>query len=127
MGEFFLSSHVLTLSGQCEQCESDEPFHTWGKGRAWPLLTGKCSHYELAASGDVRFYLQALECFASSTGLLPEQIWGESDRPEMGLYWGRATGAAMPLVWAHVEYIKLLRSVWDGRVFDRPLTLNSQL
>jgi len=25
----------------------------------------------------------------------------------------------MPLVWAHAEYIKLLRSVTDGRVFDR--------
>ena len=25
----------------------------------------------------------------------------------------------MPLVWAHSEYLKLLRSVADGRVFDR--------
>jgi glucoamylase len=25
----------------------------------------------------------------------------------------------MPLVWAHAEYVKLLRSVTDGRVFDR--------
>jgi glucoamylase len=25
----------------------------------------------------------------------------------------------MPLVWAHAEYIKLLRSATDGRVFDR--------
>jgi glucoamylase len=25
----------------------------------------------------------------------------------------------MPLVWAHAEYLKLLRSVDDGRVFDR--------
>jgi len=28
------------------------------------------------------------------------------------------TGSAMPLMWAHAEYIKLLRSVADGRVFD---------
>ena len=26
----------------------------------------------------------------------------------------------MPLVWAHAEYIKLLRSLQDGRVFDTP-------
>jgi glucoamylase len=26
----------------------------------------------------------------------------------------------MPLVWAHAEYVKLLRSLRDGRVFDRP-------
>jgi glucoamylase len=26
----------------------------------------------------------------------------------------------MPLVWAHAEYVKLLRSLRDGRVFDMP-------
>ena len=26
----------------------------------------------------------------------------------------------MPLVWAHAEYVKLLRSLADGRVFDMP-------
>jgi hypothetical protein len=30
----------------------------------------------------------------------------------------RPTGSAMPLMWAHAEYIKLLRSVSDGHVFD---------
>ena len=34
------------------------------------------------------------------------------------MYLGRPTGAAMPLMWAHAEYIKLLRSVHDGVVFD---------
>jgi len=31
---------------------------------------------------------------------------------------GRPTGSAMPLMWAHAEYIKLLRSTLDGTVFD---------
>lgn len=31
---------------------------------------------------------------------------------------GKPTGAAMPLMWAHAEYIKLLRSVSERRVFD---------
>ena len=30
------------------------------------------------------------------------------------------TGGAMPLVWAHAEYLKLVRSLMDGRVFDMP-------
>ena len=34
------------------------------------------------------------------------------------MFLGRPTGSAMPLMWAHAEYIKLLRSVSDGRVFD---------
>ncbi|AFY82057.1 glycoside hydrolase family 15 protein [Oscillatoria acuminata] len=100
------------------QREDGGPFKSEGKGRAWPILTGERGHYELAAGRDVKPYLQAMEGFASSTGLLPEQIWDEEDRPELGLYLGKTTGAAMPLAWAHSEYIKLLRSLRDGQVFD---------
>jgi glucoamylase len=35
------------------------------------------------------------------------------------MYRGRPAGSAQPLVWAHAEYLKLLRSAADGRVFDR--------
>jgi glucoamylase len=35
------------------------------------------------------------------------------------MYFGRSAGSAQPLVWAHAEYLKLLRSVSDGKVFDR--------
>ena len=34
------------------------------------------------------------------------------------MYEGRSAGSAQPLVWAHAEYIKLLRSVVDGKIFD---------
>ena len=64
-------------------------------------------------------YIQALEGFSSQGGMLPEQIWDAPDMPEKGLKLGKPTGAAMPLVWAHAEYVKLLRSVTDGKVFDR--------
>ena len=94
------------------------PFQGWGKGRAWPLLTGERAHYELAAGRDVRSHIRAMEGFASRGGMLPEQVWDEADRPELGLYLGRPAGSAMPLMWAHAEYIKLLRSVADGQVFD---------
>ena len=40
--------------------------------------------------------------------------------PERELEPGQPSGSAMPLVWAHAEHIKLLRSLADGAVFDRP-------
>jgi glucoamylase len=51
--------------------------------------------------------------------MLPEQVWDEADVPSAGMYLGRTAGSAMPLMWAHAEYLKLLRSIADGRVFDR--------
>jgi glucoamylase len=94
------------------------PFEGWGQGRAWPLLTGERGHYELAAGRDVTPYVKALEGFAFKGKMLPEQIWDE-ERPELGMRIGLPTGSAMPLMWAHAEYLKLLRSVHDGVVFDR--------
>ncbi|MBI4483726.1 MAG: glucan 1,4-alpha-glucosidase, partial [Acidobacteria bacterium] len=94
------------------------PYQGWGRGRAWPLLTGERGHYELAAGRAVKSYIRAMEGFASKGGMLPEQVWDEADRPEIGMYLGRPAGSAMPLMWAHAEYIKLLRSVADGQAFD---------
>jgi glucoamylase len=100
------------------QRDDGGPFIGWGSGRPWPLLTGERGHYELAAGRDVRPYLRAMENFATATRLLPEQVWDESDIPFARLYHGGPTGAAMPLMWAHAEYIKLLRSAADSRPFD---------
>jgi glucoamylase len=101
------------------QRDDGGPFLGWGRGRAWPLLTGERGHYELAAGRDASPYLRAMEGFANSSGLLPEQIWDGPELPEAGLFPGRPTGAAMPLLWAHAEYVKLLRSVREGVAFDR--------
>ena len=57
---------------------------------------------------------------AGKGGLLPEQVWDGPDIPERQLYLGHPSGSAMPLVWAHSEHIKLLRSLRDGAVFDMP-------
>jgi len=95
------------------------PYMGWGQGRAWPIMTGERAHYELAAGHDVRPYITALERFSSIGGMLPEQVWDYADLPEAGMYFGRSAGSAQPLVWAHAEYLKLLRSVHDGQVFDR--------
>ncbi|MBB3391778.1 glucoamylase [Rhizobium sp. BK275] len=98
------------------------PFAGSGVGRLWPLLTGERAHYELAAgrADEARRMLAALEASASQGGLLPEQIWDSEDVPERELFLGRPSGSAMPLVWAHAEHIKLLRSLRDGVIFDRP-------
>ena len=95
------------------------PYMGWGQGRAWPIMTGERAHFELAAGHDVTPYVTALERFSSIGGMLPEQVWDYADLPEEGMYFGRSAGSAQPLVWAHSEYIKLLRSVSDGQVFDR--------
>jgi glucoamylase len=102
--------------------DDGRPFDGTGIGRAWPLLTGERAHYELAAGRpEVATQLLAtLEGSASSGGLLPEQVWDKSDIPERELFRGRPAGSAMPLVWAHAEHIKLLRSLREGRVFDMP-------
>jgi glucoamylase len=94
------------------------PYTGFGVGRAWPLLGGERAHYELAAGRDVKPFIATLENFASQGGLLPEQVWDQPDLPSAHMTLGKPVGSAMPLVWAHAEYIKLLRSVNDGTVFD---------
>lgn len=103
-------------------------YQGWGIGRAWPLLTGERAHYELAAGRDIRPLLAAMENFATRSGMLPEQVWDQRDLPEAGMYLGKPAGSAMPLMWAHAEYIKLLRSLRDGEIFDRiPLVADRYL
>jgi glucoamylase len=62
--------------------------------------------------------LHAIEHFSNDTYLLPEQIWDEADLPDVHLRCGGPTGSANPLLWAHSEYLRLLRSCHDGKVFD---------
>jgi glucoamylase len=102
--------------------EDGAPFDGMGIGRGWPLLTGERAHYELAAGGvdNAKRLLAALASFANESGLIPEQVWDAPDIPERGLHFGRPSGSAMPLVWAHAEYLKLRRSLRDGRLFDLP-------
>ncbi len=100
------------------QQDDGGPYLGWGKGRAWPLLTGERGHYEIAAGRDPALFLRAMEAFAGPGCLLPEQVWDEESKTEANCLSGQPTGAAMPLAWAHAEYIRLLRSTHDGRVFD---------
>lgn len=102
--------------------EDGSPFDGTGQGRPWPLLAGERAHYELAAGrkDEAAGLLKVLEGSAGAGGLLPEQVWDGADLAERELLHGRPSGSAMPLVWAHSEHIKLLRSLRDGAVFDMP-------
>jgi glucoamylase len=90
-----------------------------GIGRPWPLLTGERGHYEVARGNNATSYVRYLENFAGDRKLIPEQLWDSPNRTNPTFYHGGPTGSAMPLAWAHAEYIKLARSVSDGKVFDR--------
>ena len=86
------------------------PYDGAGRGRPWPLLTGERGHYELCAEHDPLPHLTAICGMASPLGLIPEQVWDGPDIPSRGLAFGRPSGSARPLVWAHAEFAKLVIS-----------------
>jgi glucoamylase len=98
-------------------------FDGTGIGRAWPLLAGERAHYALAGGhpDEAEALLTVMEnSTVGHSRLLPEQVWDATDIPALELFRGKPSGSACPLVWAHSEYIKLRRSIRDGRVFDQP-------
>ena len=102
--------------------EDGRPFDGTGIGRLWPLLTGERAHYALALGdrAQAERLLGTMEACTSRGALIPEQVWDTDDIPERELWRGHPSGSAMPLVWAHAEHVKLLRSLADGAVFDMP-------
>lgn len=110
--------------------------HAGQRGRVWPIFTGERGHYELAAllampstsqdwmnaqfNGIRQTWVRGMESFANDGLLLPEQVWdGVGDDTLHGYRPGQGTNSATPLAWSHAEYIKLLRSLADRRVWDR--------
>ncbi|MBI2799803.1 MAG: glucoamylase [Gammaproteobacteria bacterium] len=94
-------------------------FDGTGEGRSWPILAGERGHYELAVGRNPLPFIEGMEKFANGSGMLPEQLWDADDLPEGKMTRGGPTGAAMPLCWAHAEYVTLVRSGKDGVCFDR--------
>jgi len=102
------------------------------RGRVWPIFTGERGHYELARAKQLgelnpskieklrHTYVKAMELFANPGLMLPEQVWDGVGNNEIYHYTrGEGTNSATPLAWSHAEYIKLLRSLSDQRVWDR--------
>lgn len=107
--------------GYGEQADGSA-FDGSGIGRPWPLLIGERAHYEIAAGRLDRAaaLLNTFSACANAGGLLPEQVWDQDDIRGRELARGRPTGSAMPLVWAHAEYVKLRHSLAEEAVFDMP-------
>jgi glucoamylase len=107
------------------------------RGRVWPIFSGERGHYELArliqqkAEPQQRLsseqlqplrqtYVLAMEKFANAGMMLPEQVWDQVGANQHYQYQaGQGTNGATPLAWSHAEYIKLLRSIQDQRVWDQ--------
>ncbi len=83
------------------------PFDGQGIGRGWPLLTGERGHYALQAGEDALPHLRAMARMTGPGGMIPEQVWDAEPIPERALAPGLPSGSAMPLVWAHSEFLKL--------------------
>lgn len=99
------------------------------RGRVWPFFTGERGHYELElakASNTLdkdqlrNTYVKAMELFANEGMMLPEQVWdGVGNNSVYQYTLGEGTNSATPLAWTHAEYVKLLRSLSDEKVWDR--------
>lgn len=101
------------------------------RGRVWPFFTGERGHYELArasvngtpSAADIaairQTYVRGMERFANDGLMLAEQVWDGVGNPTQRDYkLGQNTDSATPLAWTHAEYLKLLRSLADGKVWD---------
>jgi glucoamylase len=106
--------------------EDGSAYDGTGIGRGWPLLTGERGHYELVAGNDPLPYLAAMAAMASPGGMLPEQVWDSDPIPTRRLFPGQASGSAMPLAWAHAEFVKLLVSRQLGHPFDQPRSVRQR-
>jgi glucoamylase len=90
--------------------------------RARPLRTGLAGlngKPDAAAVKKIRDrYVKAMELFANEGLLIPEQVWDGIGAQSARLHARRGHGLGHPLAWSHAEYVKLLRSVSDGQVWD---------
>lgn len=99
------------------------------RGRVWPFFTGERGHYELQLAKANKnldteklrnTYVKAMELFANDGMMLPEQVWdGVGNNSVYHFTQGEGTNSATPLAWTHAEYVKLLRSLSDEKVWDR--------
>jgi glucoamylase len=94
--------------------EDGSAFDGSGIGRAWPLLTGERAHLDVLLGIDPLPYLESMTRMTGPGGLIPEQVWDATPIPERFLEPGKPTGSAMPLVWAHAEFLKLLAARQKG-------------
>lgn len=111
--------HRYTGDGYGET-DSGGPYQGVGIGRGWPLLSGERGHHAVVAGQDALPYLRSMAAMAAGVGMLPEQVWDAPAVATQGLLPGRPSGSAMPLAWAHAEFLKLCHSWASGSIVDLP-------
>ncbi len=87
--------------------DDGEPFDGTGVGRPWPLLAGERGHFAAQSHQSTDRYLGSMQAMTGKGMLLPEQVWDAEPIASRFLSPGHPTGSAMPLAWAHAEFIKL--------------------
>lgn len=108
------SYHRYNHDGYGEH-EDGSPYDGSGIGRVWPLLAGERGHLDVCLGLDPLENLRTMVRMTGSGGLIPQQVWDEMGIPSQRLEPGRPSGSAMPLVWAHAEFLKLLAASASGR------------
>lgn len=93
-------------------------YNNTGKGRLWPILTAERGEYVIGNGGNASSYLNTLRSVATSTYMIPEQVW-DNNAPS-GRTAGTPTGSMNPLNWAMGDYITLLASANKGQIADMP-------
>ncbi|HVH64246.1 MAG TPA: glycoside hydrolase family 15 protein, partial [Candidatus Dormibacteraeota bacterium] len=91
--------------------EDGTPWDGSGRGRAWPVLTGERARHFFAMGLPAAELVRSLEGFAGEGMVLPEQLWDGPDLPTRKLQFGKPSGSACPLGWAHAEYLELLVTI----------------
>ena len=111
------SYHRYNDDGYGEHADG-APFDGTGIGRAWPLLCGERGHFALQSGEDALPWLEAMARMSGTGGLIPEQVWDSAPIESRGLRPGAPSGSAMPLVWAHAEFLKLLYARDSGEPIE---------
>ncbi|QDU87901.1 Glucoamylase precursor [Pirellulimonas nuda] len=112
-----VSYHRYNEDGYGEHADG-APFDGQGIGRLWPLLTGERGHLAVQQGEDAAPYLRAMAAMTGPGGMLPEQVWDAPAIPARRLTPGAPTGSAMPLLWAHAEFMKLVAAQHDGKPIE---------
>lgn len=107
--------------------EDGSPFDGSGIGRAWPLLTGERAHLDVSQGRDPLPWLEMMTQMTGPGGLIPEQVWDGPGLPERALEAGKPSGSAMPLVWAHAEFLKLLFARQEMRPLEMLKSVDKHL
>lgn len=111
------------------------------RGRVWPIFSGERGHYELARAtlhgaaltADINAtlrstYAGSMEAYANAGLMLPEQVFdGVGNNSHYKFALGEGTDGATPLAWSHAEYVKLLRSLRDQKVWDHYPVVSTKL